>query len=375
MGLLAPVDVIPSLLALVAAVINVDEPNHSQHATESELINQSFLLLCALFRVDPSALQLLYASPLLSDVLLGGLVTSKNGLIRRKLAQNINLICANFQTFEKKSVGDVSDPRAVLLPLMLSCLARLTDGASSDFFVPLQTMLAHSDPDELRKLQPEQRIGALAHMLARLPVDERTTGPPDELLCGLLAVLTTLLQKLPELHECEVAASGEHKGLLDIVCDCLFELPTPEHLTAQRGGSTLSARARALLPPPKCKQSNSRTLAFNLLLELTKHSMRNSAKLIERLAPHHVAEPADPAALKANKWHFEVSVLFPTVPLPQICLYQTLHFPLFAAAPMYTDHHICITLSPSCAYMCLPPCVRVGYRPQRRRRLHVATWG
>jgi ubiquitin C-terminal hydrolase len=251
----------------------------SQTATiQAELVSQLFRLLIARAEANPAVLSTLYSSPVLSDLVIGGLVRHHNKEVRKEMTNSINNLCSS------STLAAVQDPRSVFLPLLLSCMDTMAEGCTPDFFALLRTLVQGGNLDAVEGVNPASLVFNLVAILDSYVGSEKNSSSPDELMRGLLGLVRELLVTLPELKE-EV---GQSRNLIHIVHQYLFEKPAPN----------LSEPSGVL--PPKCKTRDSRALGYALLTELAQGCPTNAAALVRLISPNHLHPPG-----KNTEWQFE----------------------------------------------------------------------
>jgi hypothetical protein len=110
-------------------------------------------------------------------------------------------------------------------------------------------------------------------------VERRNSELADEILVGIMAIVTTILKAEPT-YRLEL---GKNYGVItELYHNCLF---------AMKAGPSPDA-------PPKCKAKLSRVQAFNLLVELCRDCTENFMELLQYLLPHH------PGGVKLQSWEY-----------------------------------------------------------------------
>jgi hypothetical protein len=127
-------------------------------------------------------------------------------------------------------------------------------------------------PEAARLSKFASLFDSLVRRLFVMPITESgaDTGSDDDLLIGVLNLLSTLVSIVPALRSEEhLVLDGRH--LIAFLFDeCLFVRPTAAVPTSKHGNT-----------PPKCKRGASRTAAFALLSALCKDNARNLRQVVE----------------------------------------------------------------------------------------------
>ena len=118
----------------------------------------------------------------------------------------------------------------------------------------------------------ESCIRQVSELLLAHPTLETSADDTDKVLQGTLRLLTNLFR---HRHALKPAGAGYNGADLvrHVFNTCLFETPSEE----DRGG----------IPPPQCKNEDSRRFAFTLLAELALNCAVNAALVSQLLLPHH----------------------------------------------------------------------------------------
>lgn len=140
-------------------------------------------------------------------------------------------------------------------------LCRLVDNLSVEqLFQKAQATAGH-----LELIDVDRLCDQVAHAIVQREIVEVRRSVQDDGLVGLLNLMANLLKLEPHFKVTE--KGGE---LLDIVYECLFELPNP------------GRRNR-----PRCKSQLTRAAAYDLLIELCRNAPENYSRLHEKLMLYH----------------------------------------------------------------------------------------
>jgi ubiquitin carboxyl-terminal hydrolase 9/24 len=149
---------------------------------------------------------------------------------------------------------------SLLLPLIASKLPRALTSQHSDAYFILAAKLSQHSAGEVPHL--DSSIGLLLEFI-RQHTGEKSSKETDNVLKGAVKLLTTLMQFRPQIAD---------EGLLDLVLHAsLFEAP---------------GMSAAVVVPPKCKSSDTRKEALELLLLCCKsnpHLLEATMKYLQKL--------------------------------------------------------------------------------------------
>lgn len=138
-------------------------------------------------------------------------------------------------------------------------LCRLVDNLSVD------QMFQKVQNSALDLIDIDRLCDQVAHGIVDREIVEVRRSVQDDGLVGLLNLMANLLKLEPQFK-----FTGSGGDLLDIVFECLFELPSP------------IKRNR-----PKCKSQLTRAAAYDLLIELCRNAPENYSKMHSKLMHQH----------------------------------------------------------------------------------------
>lgn len=198
-------------------------------------------------------------------LLKDGLVFHFNAELRVALRNGLMSLC-------KLPGENGAQFRIKFVKLLLGCLEQLDTKQElttcMDFFSVLMELLdpQHADVD----------LVALARMLSKKIKEHpmEAVGRQDLMLQGLMALERHLFTLVPWSKG---QLGGAADGLVEDLCNALFELPNADK-QKQEGRK---------VPPPKCKTTSTRKVAFSLLQDLVYQNPAGLAVLITRLRSNH----------------------------------------------------------------------------------------
>ena len=260
----------------------------------------------------------LTAYPSIDALLVTGLIWPRNLYIRRYFGRA--LICASAHADSAHAAASLS-PATVVSPLTawiaqsllrnfkVLYLCRSNYRLYYDVILYLCTRCPAQQPEDdgarnsaalARAMQlipdPEALVRSFSSTIAAHPVIEVGSEESDVKDSPLIFMLTLLTMVLGASPQCkELAGRPVDEGGLGLLDDvfhsCLFAQPLEVGSDAaasssaeRKSGSSSSAPGGRL---PKCKSSDARSAAFELLLELAKGCPPNAARLAVKLLPHH----------------------------------------------------------------------------------------
>ncbi|KAG9286507.1 hypothetical protein G9A89_014673 [Geosiphon pyriformis] len=239
------------------------------------------LLYCLCMR-DEFSLKCLCDYSGLNEWILKALVKCQSEDARKDIADMITKFCGQ-DDLESGLIKTSLHSHSLefFLPLLVSLLPQLEQHifTSKEYFDLLGNLL--SILPNSTKFNVNQFFTSLIQHIKQHPIKEMShineflilspqqpnTGIDDTVIIGLIKIATIMVKKYPEFKR------TPHFGdrFIDMIFyDCLFEIPTMEF-----SGSSLV--------PPKCKLSESRTAAMELLIELVKDCPENFVHLTDLL--------------------------------------------------------------------------------------------
>lgn len=258
---------------------------------ESEIAYLSLELLLNLFEQSPDLLEIVYNYQHLEDTLLVSLIKSDNVFLKKKMKEGlINLFeesskwISNNDSNNKNNknpnviANNLIIPQEFFLPMFLKNFfpIALKDAEQSDiFFELLQKNILLVSPNKLiisNKIKGidvnlEENLDSLVEIIKKETFYERNHDDKDNILVGVLKLLSSLLKQMPQ----KIVEIGQNRGLLqEILGPCLFETPRK------------SIKNDIF---PKCKGAASRAAAFELLGVLASECPSHVKVMLDFLKP------------------------------------------------------------------------------------------
>ena len=247
--------------------INISCAGQEVEDTDYEVVDRSLLLLEALCISNPESMNMLATSVHLQPWLSAVILQCPNHQIRKRAVALVSKLCRFAQGLHLNNV------QTVFLQHMLSIFQTAGSQISTaeQFFEILNELVGTSISNDATKGQNNEGFVNLLERVSKLlkdhtMIEKRNNESTDYVLIGILNLLRTLLNRLPD----QKYNIGQKEGLLkQVFSTCLFDTPTVE--------------SHGVDAPPLCKRDNTRKAAFQLLNELIKGCNENFSVVIDHL--------------------------------------------------------------------------------------------
>ena len=244
-------------------IIRVPEDLHF----ESEVVFHAQNLILQLIQSNGAYLNPIYEYPDLRRLLSIGLVETGNSFLKDKLANGLlNLI------LQQPKAGVSALPQQVFVPILLEDTlqkALENQDKSNVFFRMVTNLINRINIGEI-SLDADNLLCQLVDFLRFKRPLENTPTDSDVVLNGTLLLLKGLFTKYTD----KAQKYGQEEGLVsELIYNCLFDNSRKIDRNEVAGS--------------KCKNPETRTAAFKLLLELAKHSPDNLQEIINYVLPIH----------------------------------------------------------------------------------------
>ena len=245
--------------------------------TEAEIVNVCLDLLLSLIYHCPELVETIYGYPNLEQLISVGLIQTDNFVLKKKMADGLVEL---FDESTKNNQISVS-AQDFFLPILWGKFFKfaLEHGNQSEIYFELLQKNIESlqkpsktshKKNSASSVNLEEMLSHLVDLIKTQSFLEKNHTDRDNILIGLLNLISSLLEKLPE----KAFEIGQTKGLLlELLGSCLFETPRK------------SIKNNAY---PKCKGYLSRCAAFNLIQVLASGSTINLRVVLDHLAPLHL---------------------------------------------------------------------------------------
>lgn len=245
--------------------------------TEAEIVNVCLDLLLSLIYHCPELVETIYCYPNLEQLISVGLIQTDNFVLKKKMADGLVEL---FDESTKNNQISVS-AQDFFLPILWGKFFKfaLEHGNQSEIYFELLQKNIESLPkpsktshkkNSASSVNLEEMLSHLVDLIKTQSFLEKNHTDRDNILIGLLNLISSLLEKLSE----KAFEVGQTKGLLqELLGPCLFETPRK------------SIKNNAY---PKCKGYYSRCAAFNLIQVLASGCTTNLRVVLDYLAPLHL---------------------------------------------------------------------------------------
>lgn len=247
--------------------------------TEAEIVNVSLDLLLNLIDHCPDLVEAIYTYPNLEILLSLSLIQTDNYILKKKMADGM------VQLFEEcsKNTHIAISAQDFFLPILWNKFFKiaLENGQQAEIYFELlqknvemlnKTYKSPSKKQVIAKnpINLEEMLIELVDLIKTKSFLEKNHNDRDNILIGVLNLISSLLEKMPE----KMLEVGQSKGLLqELLGPCLFE--TPRKSIKMNGY-------------PKCKSNYSRCAAFNLIYVLASECTQNLRVIFDYLKPLHL---------------------------------------------------------------------------------------
>ena len=253
----------------------------SQLSTESEIVGYTISLLIRLIQQRSELLATMLEFTDLADSLMYALLITSEIALRKAVSQGLFKLC-----FQLNQIGNMTATKgflSLLLPHILD--TKKYDNNCNEYFELISNLLCMNRPTSTSRQQNptsvieyaeiELLVNNLADEIILRPIIEVSEEDSDLFLRGSITLLNTLLNLCPlENQRILKLQLNLKKDMLHEVFDsCLFALP--------------DRYIHSHIYPPKCKHSDTRALALQLLLNLCINCPQNFSVVLDLVNTHH----------------------------------------------------------------------------------------
>ena len=263
---------------LVADLFDKEELDNKTRAEEVEAVGNGFRLMKSTYSGRYNYFERMAEYKGFAEVIKNGLQFSDSPLLRKQFAAEIVGMCGEYQKFSQFTLA----PHKVVLTMMLRDMITDTTSCESqcvEFFNTLKQTVDRIPKSLLLQLpiNHQSTIQAIVLMLMKHISTETQASTVDDMLTGMLNLLSALLKKFPQFKQ--AVGQDPVSGLLrEILHNCLFDHP----ISGKR-----YRNPNPTINPPKCKSKESRSAAFSLLCTLSRDTPANIDATISYLVPLH----------------------------------------------------------------------------------------
>jgi len=259
-------------------IIDNNEIDIKAKNEEAEGVTNGFRIIKSMYSTEFNYFAEIAHFSLFIELMKNGLICSENQVLRLKLSTEISSICSDFHKFAHFPVTPEKILPQILFNELINDAVNCAHGFQ-EFLITFKQIIekvpqATLDSSKINFLEVIEKV---SFALVQHKTTELTSNDYDDVLAGLLDLLSILLRKFP-IHKLTIG-QGPTQLLSEVLHKCLFDYPT-----SGRRYQTISNE----MTPPKCKSKNSRKSAYTLLLVLMKDAPKNLQDVLDYLTNLHL---------------------------------------------------------------------------------------